>query len=149
MRKEITVDDMVRILESTEAEVRQAEAIEAPWLQNLAGLVYKVGWIEQQVLAGHYQAATIEIQGKPAYVVFYSISDQRWLVVHCFTALGDHPLKNLLEAIDAVDAIARSLKCSALQVDTKVAAMFDILTHRGYKPLGVILLKSLDENPAQ
>jgi len=144
MRLEITIDQMIRVLESTETEVRQAEAIEAPWLQNVAGLVYQIGWIEKQVLAGHYHAATIEIAGKPAYVVFYSISDQGWMVVHCFTALGDQPLETLTQAIDTVDAIARSLKCSALQVDTKVQAMFRILVRRGYSPLGVILLKNLE-----
>jgi len=145
MKLELTVDDMIRIVESTAGQVEAAEEKEAPWLKHVGGLYYYTGWLKEQVLLGRYKAATIEIDGKPAYVVFYSISDQGWLVVNCFTALRPAELS---KGQDALEAIARANGCRFVQVDTKLRAMVRLFLGWGYQPMGVVLLKALDENPA-
>ncbi len=79
MITEISDLKMIEVLETTEEQLRQAEDKERPWLEQVAGkMFYSYGWLIEQVHSGHYKVATINLEGSPAYVVFYSINDQDW-----------------------------------------------------------------------
>jgi hypothetical protein len=142
----ISDQEMIEVLETTEEQLRQAEAKERPWLEQVAGkMFYEPGWLIDQAKRGNYKTATINLDGSPAYVVFYSTNDQNWLVINCFTALRPASLD---QAQKALETIARREGCQFIQVDTKVQTMFRVCRRLGYEAMGVILLKKLDENPA-
>jgi hypothetical protein len=139
-RRLITETQLFSILESNEDELLQAEAELGTIAGKILDGIYEPGMFARLVKAGAFQASTINVDDKPAFVMVHSRNALGWLIVEGVAALGKDSLQFVF---DAGDALAKHFAAPTILWVTRLASLFRFGSRQGYKPMGVIMCKAI------
>lgn len=135
------MNDLVRIVESNEAEIKAAFAAADVLGEQIMGGIYSPEMVRRLVDSGRCRTNTVlDGANVPAYVVVYGFDEDNWLCVHGLFALkaSDFGL-----AEKAVCQLARSNGCPVVQGTILRSGMVRFVEKSGWKPIGVVVTKKL------
>lgn len=133
--KLLTLEKMIALLEATPQQVEES----ARYFGKRLG---DGEWIKQGLMAGHYKAETVTVDGKESYMAVFHISDQGFLVINAFARMGGGD--SGLQLIPSLKALARKYGCTQIEGMTMRPGMAKTLIAGGFKPVGIAV--SLEVN---
>ncbi|HXC34264.1 MAG TPA: hypothetical protein VNV43_00200 [Candidatus Acidoferrales bacterium] len=137
-RRILTETQMLSIVESTEAELLHADEQLGAIAHQVVDGMYTAGMFSDLVKRGCFTASTINVHGKPAFILIHCRNDLGWLMVEGAVALGNHSLEFLF---DGGETLARHFNAPIVVFVTKLTALYRYATAQGYQTMGVILFK--------
>lgn len=137
-RRILTETELLSILESTESELAYADKELGIIASQVVDGMYTPGMYSELVNRGCFTASTINVEGKPAFILIHCFNDLGWLMVEGAVTLGNHSLEFLF---DGGEALARHFKAPMVVFVTKLKALHRYASAQGYEAMGVILCK--------
>jgi len=135
----LTETELLSIVESSDPELLAAEEKLGAIAGQILDGIYEPGMFTQLVKSGAFQASTVLVDQKPAFVLIHTRNGLGWLIVEGVAALGNASLKTLH---DALDALARHYKAPTILFVTRLSSLFRYGSKHGYKSMGVIMAKA-------
>ncbi|MGH8022219.1 MAG: hypothetical protein ACRED1_01455 [Limisphaerales bacterium] len=139
-RRVLTETEMLSIVESTEAELLHADEQLGIIGRQIVDGLFTPGMFNDMVKRGSHTASTINVEGKPAFIIIHCRNELGWLFVDGAISLGNHSLEFLF---DGGEAVARHFGAPAVLFVTKLKALYRYATEQGYQSAGVVLAKKL------
>ena len=135
--------DLCRIVESTEGEVLAAQAkLEILADVQLNGLL-EADTFHHLVQAKKLTASTVFYRDKLAFVIIHGFNSAGYLVVEGLASLGRQPLHI---AFEATEIIRKHYHCKAVIFITLLKGLYEYAIKQGYKPMGVTMIKQLEQS---
>ncbi|MGH7224596.1 MAG: hypothetical protein ACRELF_15335 [Gemmataceae bacterium] len=137
-RRMLTESELLSIVESTDTELLRADAQLAAIGRQVVDGIFPPSMFLELVKGGSYTASTVQVEGKPAFVLVHCRNELGWLLIEGAVALGNHSLEFLF---DGAEALARHFGAPVVAFTTKLTALYRYATAQGYESIGVIVCK--------